>query len=71
MMRVSIKTLKNGNYLLGVHIADVTHYVVKDSVLWTKKLGRGRLQSIWWNKVVPMLPGLSFQWSVLAFRKSG
>jgi ribonuclease R len=30
---VEVQALKNGNYLLGVHIADVAHYVTEGSIL--------------------------------------
>ena len=30
---VSLKILENGNYLLGVHIADVTHYIKENSII--------------------------------------
>jgi len=52
---VSIKKLKNGNTLLGVHIADVTHYVEKGSVLDNEAMMRGTSVYLI-DKVVPMLP---------------
>ncbi len=52
---VSIKRLKNGNFLLGVHIADVTHYVKKGSVLDNEAMMRGTSVYLV-DKVVPMLP---------------
>ena len=52
---VSIKQLENGGYLLGVHIADVSHYVKENSAIDLAALENGT--SIYCvNKVVPMLP---------------
>lgn len=52
---LSIRTLPNGNYEVGVHIADVTHYVQPDSLL--DKEASSRATSVYLvDRVVPMLP---------------
>lgn len=52
---LSIKTLENGNYKIGIHIADVSHYVTRGSELDREAERRGNSVYLV-GKVVPMLP---------------
>ena len=52
---LSLERLQNGNLSIGIHIADVSHYVKKDSPLDIEALLRGN--SVYFvGKVIPMLP---------------
>ena len=52
---VEVRMLENGNYLLGVHIADVSYYVTEGSALDEEAYERGT--SVYFpGKAVPMLP---------------
>ena len=52
---LSFKQLENGNYEVGVHIADVSHYIKPDSAL--DKEADERATSVYLvDRVIPMLP---------------
>jgi ribonuclease R len=52
---ISFHTLPNGNFEIGVHIADVSHYVREDDTIDTEAQSRGT--SIYLvDRVIPMLP---------------
>ncbi len=52
---ISLKTLDNGDYEVGVHIADVSHFVVPGTAL--DKEARNRGTSIYLvDRTIPMLP---------------
>jgi ribonuclease R len=52
---ISFKKLENGNYEVGIHIADVSHYVVPGTAL--DKEAYARATSVYLvDRVIPMLP---------------
>ena len=52
---VHVRLLDNGHFQLGVHIADVAHYVEKDSALDREAFRRGT--SVYFpDRAIPMLP---------------
>jgi len=49
---LSVKELENGNYLIGIHIADVSHYVKNNT-----QLDKNAWNSVYFvGQVIPMLP---------------
>jgi ribonuclease R len=52
---LSVKKLKNGNWEVGVHIADVSHYVKKGGIIDTEAIERATSVYLV-DRVIPMLP---------------
>lgn len=52
---VTVRKLENGNYFLGVHIADVSYYVTENSVLDREAFERGTSVYLT-DRVIPMIP---------------
>lgn len=52
---ISFRVLENGNYEVGVHIADVAHYIIPDSALDKEAYERGTSVYLV-DRVIPMLP---------------
>ncbi len=52
---LSFKILENGNYEIGIHIADVSHYVLPDTILEDEAYERATSVYLV-DRVVPMLP---------------
>jgi ribonuclease R len=52
---LSFKKLDNGNFEVGVHIADVSHYIMPDSALDKEALDRATSVYLV-DRVIPMLP---------------
>ena len=52
---IEVEKLENGNYKLGVHIADVSHYVKENTALYEEAMDRGTSVYLA-DRVIPMLP---------------
>lgn len=52
---IQVKRLENGNYYLGVSIADVSHYVTENSAMDNEAFDRGTSVYLT-DRVIPMIP---------------
>ncbi|MEG1305792.1 MAG: VacB/RNase II family 3'-5' exoribonuclease [Bacilli bacterium] len=52
---IRIKQLENGDFVIGVDLADVSHYVSPGTALWEEAMSRGNSHYLA-DRVIPMLP---------------
>ncbi len=52
---VSVKTNKNGNYIVGIHIADVSHFIPEGTPIFKEAFKRGN-STYFVGRAIPMLP---------------
>ena len=64
---LSLRYLENGNFEVGVHIADVSHYVQPGSAIDDEAQERGTSVYLV-DRTIPMLPGLTAQRKRLIYK---
>ena len=66
---VTVTKLDNGNYKLGVHIADVSYYVREGTPIDRRSRGSGTSVYLV-DRVIPMIPHRLIKWDLFLKSKS-